>query len=210
MSLFLFTDITYSWVKAGPTAGSKLSLIPCPQQGSVTVRLQVQLHSLCNEWVTVHVSLPLCLHSVCVAAARMDLDKTAELQQRDCMKIWKNKVSCFNQRATLTTEQDAATKPRHPARLRKHTKLLITPSPWAHSHRLFDEAYLKRMCNIFGFKIQHVCDSLAVWSLFRWRSSKASPARRPRQEAEELRCQYLLCQRWASPPERFLWWVCLQ
>lgn len=65
MSLFLFTDITYSWVKAGPRAGSKLSLIPCPQQGSVTVRLQVQLHSLCNEWVTVHVSLPLCLHSVC-------------------------------------------------------------------------------------------------------------------------------------------------
>lgn len=84
--------------------------------------------------------------------------------------------------------------------------------PTAHSHRLFDEAYLKRMCNISGFKIQHVCDSLAVWSLFRWRSSKASPAlsKTPEARAEELRCQYLLCQRWASPPERFLWWVCLQ
>lgn len=93
-----------------------------------------------------------------------------------------------------------------------YPKLLITPSPWAHSHRLFDKAYLKRMCNISGFKIQRVCDSLAVWSLFRWRSSKASPALSKTLEAtaEELRCQYLLCQRWASPPERFLWWVCLQ
>lgn len=147
--------------------------------------------------------------------------RSAELQQRDCTKIWKNKVwqkiSHVSVRAThwhqsRMLQQSPDIQPVSGSTYKWYQKLLITPSPWAHSHRLFDKAYLKRMCNIFGFKMQHVCDSLAVWSLFRWRSSKASPALSKTLEAtaEELRCRYLPCQRSASPPEGFLWWVYLQ
>lgn len=204
MSLFLFTDIR----SAGPTAGSKLSLIPCPQHGSVTVRLQVQLQSLCNEWVTVHVSFLLCSHSVCAATARMDSDTTAiSRAAAERLKIWKNKVWQKMSHVSIREPHWQQSRMLHEAQTSQEAP--ITPyhtSPWAHSHRLFDKAYLKRRCNIFGFKIQHVCDPLAVWSLFRWRSSKASPALSKTLEAtaEELRCQYVLCQRWASPPERFL------